>query len=191
MKKLIYIIVIACLAACNNPSESGSNTSSAAGADWSGYEMNDLGSGLKRATKNDKKGVLIEEGTVNNGNKEGNWVTYHPKNGIPATITSYSNGVKNGPFIKVNERGNFEEVARFANDKLSGVRQVFDRTRVIEESNYKDGKLHGARKLFYKGGEIKEEGEFKNGQRDGVAKWYDEEGNVTIEMKHKDGKKVE
>lgn len=192
MKKLIYIIAIVCLAACNNPGEGGSSAPGPASGstDWSGYEMLDIGSGLQHATKVDGKGVLVEEGTVSGGAKSGNWLTYHSKNGIPATITGYSNGAKNGAFVKLNDRGNFEEVAHFANDKLNGPRQVYDRTRVVEESNYKAGQLHGSRKLFYKGGEIKEEGTFKNGKRDGVTKWYDEEGNVTIEMTHKDGKEV-
>lgn len=188
MKKLFYLLLVISIAACQNE---GGEKAPAKGADWSGYQMQDLGSGMKMASKKNAKGELLEEGSVSNGSKDGNWVTYHTKNGIPATITGYSNGVKNGSFVKINDRGNFEEIASFSNGELNGLRKIFDRTRVIEESNYKGGKLDGSRKLFYKGGEVKEEGIFKNGQRDGVAKWYDEEGNVTIEMKYDNGKKIE
>ncbi len=192
MKKLLYtigLVLFVSISACESGSKAPAASSPGTG-DWSSYEMTDLGEGLSLASKKDDKGQLLEEGTLKNGKREGTWVTFHTKKGIPATMTSYAGGNKNGTFVKINDKGDFEEIAHFSNGALSGVRKVYDRTRVIEEASYLNGQLNGERKLFYKDGTSKEEGVFKNGKRDGTAKWFDEEGNVTIEMEYKNGEKV-
>lgn len=191
MRILSYFMLLFLLSACGNAGSEGSGKVSSGTGDWAAYDLLDADNGVQIASKKDEKGKLVEEGVLVGGQKDGEWVTYHTKNGIPATITNYSNGQKNGPMIKINDRGTFEELSHFVNDKLEGSRKVYDRTRVIEEASFKDGQLHGQRKLYYKDGKVKEEGVFKNGQRDGVAKWYNENEEVTIEMKYENGKKIE
>jgi len=55
---------------------------------------------------------------------------------------------------------------------------------------YKNGKIDGIRKDWYKNGQLKNERTYKNGELDGVWKVYLEDGQLKEEKTFKDGKKI-
>lgn len=58
------------------------------------------------------------------------------------------------------------------------------------EANYKDGKLHGVRKVYFESGELKEQGKYKDGQRDGIWKTFYKTGKIETKGKYQNGEKV-
>jgi len=63
----------------------------------------------------------------------------------------------------------------------------FDSPTIMTLENYKNGKLDGLRKVFYKEGTIAEEANYKNGLREGLYKKYAENGVVLEEINYKGG----
>ncbi len=55
-------------------------------------------------------------------------------------------------------------------------------------SNYKNGKLEGVCKWYYKTGELQTECTYKNGEFEGVYKWYYKTGEVETECNYKNRK---
>ena len=144
----------------------------------------------QKAFRQDASGRIIEDGDVENGVKVGTWTTYH--NNFVTSVTSYRQGHKHGLFIRANNFGTIEERAHFVDGKLDGLRVVYSRNKIREESYFKQGQMHGSSKKYYDDGiTLQEDGVFKNGKRDGVVRWYDISGAIKIEMTYKDGKKVE
>jgi len=188
MKKIALILILAAaLWSCN-----GGGSASAPTVDSSGYALEDIpGLSAKIATKHNEAGVLIEEGLLINGVKTGTWVTYHPDTRFPATITSYEGGVNNGPYMEFNQRGQLSLRATYRNNLLHGLWGKYSFGRVEEESNYKDGQLHGMHRAYQKrDGKLQSEAEYKDGKQDGVYRFFNEEGEVTLEYQFKNGEKV-
>ncbi|MGB0840522.1 MAG: hypothetical protein ACPGXL_10290, partial [Chitinophagales bacterium] len=109
---VIMIMSIFVWTACGNGGASGA----AEAVNTDGFILTDVGGGMKKAVKESaKKGQLSEEGYLKGGGKEGNWMTYHEKNGMPAIIQSYRNGKKDGAYIKLDDRGQMTEKGSFLN----------------------------------------------------------------------------
>ena len=199
MKKnnfLLLVIIIMLSVGCQN---SGSSAPTAEAVQEGDYQITDYRfGGLKKAIKNSEQGELIEEGDMLNGKKTGSWLTYHKGTNIkhiPETIVNYHDGVLHGVALKFDKTSNLTEKAFYVNGVLEGKMINYKRSKIVGETDYKNGKIDGVRKLYYDSGtaygKIKEEGTFKNGKRDGYAKWYDQEGKVMFEYQYKDGKKTE
>lgn len=79
----------------------------------------------------------------------------------------------------------------YKNGKLEGVRKVFykDGTEA-EETNYKLGVKNGLSKTFSDKGKLIDEHSYKNGQFNGLASYYDGNGNKLYEGTYKEGKRV-
>jgi antitoxin component YwqK of YwqJK toxin-antitoxin module len=58
------------------------------------------------------------------------------------------------------------------------------------EFPYKDDKVNGIVKSYYKSGELQDETTFKNDKRNGVGKIYYESGELAYEVLYKDGKAI-
>ncbi len=190
---LCYLVCIILLSSCQNSTTQHSTpTSTNTSAQDNGYAKSNLPglNGWQKGNKTNSKGQLEEDGTYFNGKRDGAWNTYHTKNGLISSITHYKDGQKNGAFIQINDRGNVEVVAYYINDQLEGPYKKFERSKVREESFYKNGKLDGTRKQFYDDGSIQLESIYVNGKRNGVEKYYDQEGNVTIEYEYNNGTRV-
>lgn len=195
-KSIFYILVIMCfsIVSCQpGGSSASSNSSAEEGINLDGETTktayNGI-SGLERwvTTKDDKR---TSEGDVKNGLKHGSWLEYH-KNGLVKDVTHYMNGERSGSRVLMNDRGEVTARESYMNGKLEGEKVKYNRTRIKAIENYKDGQLHGTRKLFYEDANstIQEEGNFINGKRNGTQKWYDQEGNITIEYEYKNGEKI-
>lgn len=61
----------------------------------------------------------------------------------------------------------------------------YDSPSIMTLENYKNGKLEGVRKVFYKDNTIAEETSYKNGLKDGIYKKYAENGIVLEEINYK------
>ncbi|MCB0505524.1 MAG: toxin-antitoxin system YwqK family antitoxin [Cyclobacteriaceae bacterium] len=185
MKKIIIPISFIFLIACNSPQDQTtvSDDDLLIGAVETPFEDEP---GMSFVTTNDSQGNISTSGIYVDGIREGSWVEYHP-NGLAKTIVGYENGMREGQGIELDNRGQMLERFTYHKDKLDGPYTKYNRTRVKEENNYKNGKLEGESKVYYDNGKIMEESTYKDGKRDGIARWYDQEGNMTIEYMYKDG----
>lgn len=184
-------LILSMLAACGGGGNSAPKPNAVKSGDYSLTPYAGM-NGLQKAISIDAQDNVQEEGDLLNGQKEGTWVTYHKnvKAHVVASTTTYKNGTKHGLFLKIDERGNLTEKGFYVNGNLEGRVTVFERSRIMEETDYKNGKIDGERKRYYSNLQLQEAGTFKDGKRDGYARWYDQDGNVTIEFQYKNGKKV-
>lgn len=134
--------------------------------------------------------VLIQEGDVLNGLKNGAWTTFDQQ-GLVQNLTTFQKGVKQGPSIEVDQQGYISKYAFYVNNELSGSFKVYKRRRLIEERTYVEGVLNGPLKKYYDDGTPLEESNYSNGQLDGTAKWYDREGNVSLVYEYDMGELVD
>lgn len=134
--------------------------------------------------------VVVMEGNLHNGIKEGVWSEYWP-NEYPSSITSYMNGQMQGMKVGFDGVGRIEYIENYKNDKLEGPRKVYDPQRggrLVELTYYSDGKKHGNYTKWYENGKIQENGVYVYDVRDGVSNWYFENGNKSVEYSYRDGK---
>lgn len=79
----------------------------------------------------------------------------------------------------------------YKDGKLDGVRKVFYKDGTIaEETNYKLGTKVGTSKTYSEKGQLIDSHIYKNGQYDGVASYYDGLGNKMYEGNYVNGKRV-
>ncbi|TDP57887.1 toxin-antitoxin system YwqK family antitoxin [Flavobacterium dankookense] len=79
----------------------------------------------------------------------------------------------------------------YKNGKLEGVRKVYYRNGVIaEETTYVNGEKNGSYKSYAENGVVLEESSYKNGQYEGKAIFRNGTNNVVSEGIFKNGKKV-
>lgn len=62
---------------------------------------------------------------------------------------------------------------------------------VRDIKNYKDGKLHGPVRIYYKNGTLKVRTQYVNGKPDGEYRKYAQDGTVIIKATFKNGEVVE
>jgi antitoxin component YwqK of YwqJK toxin-antitoxin module len=185
MKWLLLIAVI--FASCqNNAGDKG------AGLDLSGYTVEKIpGTSFQRARRiqGDK---VIEEGMVLNGKKNGTWITYHgDEKNFPKTIATYADDALSGPYMEINEYGQFLLIAQYRNNKFDGRVAKYNFTRLAEEFHYKNGVLDGLYAVYYENSDIRQRSaEFKNGVEHGAVRFYDPQGNITVEYQYKNGEKI-
>ncbi len=187
MKKvLLYFICISMMSCGNN---SGSAPVS---ADFAGYAMIDFpGSSIKKAIKTDGAGVILEEGEVIDGVKNGTWITYHPEGERAKSITNYVNGRKNGLHLEMNNRGQVELQCFYADDVLDGkwAKYKFG-SRPEKEVTYKMGNFDGVYKEYHGNGKLQKEVNYKDGVQHGSFKQYNDQEQLVMEYEYADGKKV-
>ncbi|MBK6904486.1 MAG: hypothetical protein IPH04_17210 [Saprospirales bacterium] len=182
----VFFFSISLLSACRNTGTVESD------GDLAGYTLEKIdGSAFQRAYKMEGE-RLIEEGSVLDGKKNGEWVSYHSDiKGFPKVIANYVDGKLSGPYMEINEYGQFQVVAQYRNNKLHGRVAKFQYTRIAEELHYKEGILHGPYTAFFPNSDVKQRSaEFKNGLEDGVTRFYNEQGKITMEYQYKNGEKV-
>lgn len=186
--RLLFVILfsVSVLSACR---KAGTPEST---GDLAGYTLEKIGgSPFQRAYKMEGE-RLIEEGTVLDGKKNGVWVSYHGDiKGFPKVVANYVAGKLSGPYMEINEYGQFQVVAQYRNNKLHGRVAKYQFTRIAEELHYKDGVLHGPYTAFFPNSDVKQRSaEFKNGLEDGTTRFYNEQGKITMEYLYKNGEKV-
>jgi len=186
MKQVIILFGVLFLASCTNETADQPTVAAAnmpAGAVQEPFEDNP---NMVKVTVSDATGNITAYGIYVNGLREGSWAELHP-NGHVKNVTGYVNGLKEGQSVEIDNRGQLLERFTYHNDKLEGPYTKYNRSRIKEVKNYKNGLLEGKVEIFYDNAKVMEESYYKNGKRDGIAKWYDQEGNVTIEYTYVDG----
>jgi antitoxin component YwqK of YwqJK toxin-antitoxin module len=79
----------------------------------------------------------------------------------------------------------------YKNGKLSGVRKVYYKNGTLaEETNYISGIKEGVSKTYSEKGQLLDSHIYKKGQYDGVASYYDGMGNKMYEGSYVNGKRV-
>ena len=188
MKQVIILFGVLFLASCTDTTTTPNQAPIAAAdlpatADQEPFEDNP---DMVKVTVTDGVGGLVSYGIYVNGLREGSWTELHP-NGHVRNITGYVHGLKEGQSVEIDNRGQLMERYTYHNGKFHGSYTKYNRTRIKEVKNYKNGLLDGKVEIFYDNTKVMEESYYKNGKRDGIAKWFDEEGNVTIEYLYVEG----
>ncbi len=160
--------------------------------DLSGFEITNIpGSNSQRAVKREANGIMLEEGIITNGQRNGIWTTYYPENGIVQKIESFVDDVYSGPFYKFNNRGQLEEIGSYINNQLDGRYAKIKFGRTTEEIHYKMNQYHGPYRTYFNNSDkIQKEQNFKDNQLHGIYRVYNEEGKITLEAEYSNGEKV-
>mmetsp|Transcript_20182 Transcript_20182/g.22446 ORF Transcript_20182/g.22446 Transcript_20182/m.22446 type:complete len:176 (+) Transcript_20182:45-572(+) len=98
---------------------------------------------------------------------------------------------KQGYWVKRETRLNRETIAEFKNGKRDGIliQQSLDGIKWIK-CHYKEGKLHGEYKRFYRNGTIASLIRFEHGKRSGECREFHDNGQVADLYVYCDGKKI-
>jgi len=107
---------------------------------------------------------------------------YYPDGTIKLVIT-YKDGKKNGVEHAFYEDGATLKYAKnYAYGKLHGSQQQYSRDALlIQEENYKQGRLDG-RNRYYRNGLLKREVEYNHGMVDGIYREFYPSGLVKVEI---------
>jgi antitoxin component YwqK of YwqJK toxin-antitoxin module len=188
----LVFLVLACGESPANTAETGAAEGTAT-SPAAGYEMEAVpGSDCQRAVQRDPNGNIVEAGFVCNGKRSGTWIVNHSGKNEPQTVISYINGVYNGLYLQLNDRGQIELMATYKNNKLHGPWGEYRFGRPEKTATYKDGELDGwYREYEFRTGALKQEASYKEGVQDGPMRYYNEAGEVILEYTYKDGEKVE
>jgi antitoxin component YwqK of YwqJK toxin-antitoxin module len=91
--------------------------------------------------------------------------------------------------IFYNQKSNKVSEGKVVDKQFEGEWKYYheDSPAIMTIEFYKNGKLSGNRKVFYKNGKIAEEVMYKDGKRDGVYKSYTEDGIILEETIYKNG----
>ncbi len=133
-------------------------------------------------------GIVISQGFMLNGKKDGVWRSYQDDKGKLTKLEEYSNGILNGVSITVHINGSVTSDATFLNNKLNGQRTAmsnYGNVKVIE--TYHDSILDGRKRMYYDNGTLQEDGNWKNAQKDGPFKWYRSDGTLSLENTYVSG----
>ena len=106
---------------------------------------------------------------------------------------NFTDGLRNGIYMDINDRNQIKEYGYFANDKKDGKWTKWNYSRRESQKEFKNGVPHGFHRTFHntgKDGAIKDEWEFKDGKLDGVYRYYLEDGTVSLDYVYKNGEKV-
>ncbi len=118
---------------------------------------------------------------------------------IPQIICSYKNGVLSGDYILYYKECDVPYIkTRYLNGKLDGpFVKYFDtydyifktEHKIMCETNYKEDKLHGLHKEFFKNGKLYKQIDYQDGVINGKYKEYNENGILILECDFINGKK--
>ena len=131
------------------------------------------GTGVK-AEKKDPAGMVLEEGILINGAKNGSWITYYPdKEKVIKTLANYVNNELNGVYLTFSNRGQVETLTTYANGVYDGNFAKFRFGNLEESATYVNGELHGLYKKYYQNRNIQMEAHYKNGKQHGLYRYFD------------------
>jgi antitoxin component YwqK of YwqJK toxin-antitoxin module len=184
MKSYIYasLLVLACAACSTSPAPKNIGE----------YEVTAVKgtTNIEKAVRRDADGIVIEEGYLTDGLRDGVWITYYERGDRIQTLDHFVLGKREGYSLGFDTREQVNEKHLYENDLLNGPSIKFEFGRPVEEANYVDGQLHGIYKQYYRSGKLLKEVEFKNGVQDGTYRYYDEAGNLSLEYEYRNGEKI-
>lgn len=201
MQKFYYLLLLGWLiTACNASGPADNSAPNAPSTNSTSYEdvsiddytvENVPGTNWQKATKVDTAGNIAEVGYFENGKRVGAWVTFHQGKLFPAQLSNYKNGKLNGLHMQFNQGGQTEVIAYYQDNNLHGQWAKFRFSRVLEEAEYKYGKLDGTYRAYnLQDGKLQKTAEYKNGVQDGYYRTFDSDGNMTTEYLYRNGQQI-
>jgi antitoxin component YwqK of YwqJK toxin-antitoxin module len=156
--------------------------------DLSGYETTKSGGITKAIKMND--GMLVEEGYLKDGVKNGTWITYHPNKKIIKTLATYVDGNLHGTYLEFSNRGQIETKISYNNNTYDGLYGTYKNGRPVKEMEYVNGELQGIMSEYDGRGNLQKETNFNKGQPHGDMLFYDESGDLMMQYKYENGNKL-
>ena len=187
MRSILIAAILISMISC------GGGGSTGAVAKLDGYDTSKIGnSNVTVATKKNSGNELVEKGYLANGKRNGMWLTYYTGDyaGVIKSITSYSDGMLNGPYVELSNRGQIDKEVNYAMNEYNGRYVEYKFGRIVKEANYKGNLLDGASKDYFQNGKIQKEINYKGGKQHGLMRYYNEEGKVTVEYQYENGNKI-
>ncbi|MDX1667735.1 MAG: hypothetical protein R3350_10910, partial [Saprospiraceae bacterium] len=187
---LSFSIVLIC--ACQKAETSGEP----AATDLSAYDMESIPqTDARLAIRRDASGNIIERGYFKDGHRVGSWVTYatSPQGETFAkTVATFIDGMYNGLYQELNQRGQIELMTYYKNNKLHGPWIKYRLSRPEVEAYYQDGEMHGwYREYDFRTGKIQKEISFKEGKLLGPYGFYNDRGEIVLEYQYEEGERVD
>lgn len=134
-------------------------------------------------------GKYLVEGTVKNGQKDGNWYEIFPEKHMIHRMIQFEKDVKNGAYLELEEGGNLLKKSEYLNDKLNGTSYTWAKGgKLTAKNSYKDDVLDGEQIKCYEQGGNQEIANYKDGERDGLTTWFDQNGNRVMSIEYKAGR---
>lgn len=140
------------------------------------------------------KGFYLEskrlryEGTFENG-KEVGLFTFYDDTKEQSIIATRQFNVKDASAYTIfyDQKKNVVSEGKIVNKLFEGLWKYYhhESKNIMTTENYKNGKLEGARKVFFPDGTIAEETYYKNGVKEGLCKMFSEKGIVLEETNYK------
>lgn len=130
------------------------------------------------------------EGVFNDGKETGIFKYFDDtKAGTVIATRDFSKGNGSCYTIFYDQKGNKVSEGVLLNRIPEGEWKYyhFEKNAIMSVENYKKGKLHGEKKVFYKDGTLAEISNYSNGVLNGVYKKYAENSNLLEESGYKDG----
>ena len=190
----LLILVSACIAGylgCKQASSAAPASDASAQTDLSGFEETDIaGSTIKHVSTLYPNGQIKSDGYMDGDKKTGQWIEYD-STGDVVLINHFVNDLLEGPSFRMTFRNQVDLKTSYHLGELHGPWVQYKFGRVIEQRNYKNGKLDGSVSKYYdRTFSIQQVAEYKDGLQDGYYRYYDEDGNITLEYVYKKGEKV-
>lgn len=145
--------------------------------------------GLKQGYWEEKAPTGATKGNYVNDQKDGNWISYGA-NGNLIRIESYSQGLRNGIYVEIDQRGYLVAEMYYVNDLIEGVaKRFYYGTNPASVIEYRHGKINGKKKVYYENsaGKLTEESDYKDDVKDGRSLFYAINGDPVADYTYKNG----
>ena len=134
-------------------------------------------------------GQFEARGNYNNGNKEGQWLTYFAGNYL-RIVENYEKDKLSGAVLELDRWGRLISERYFTKGILNGLSKTFTSDGFFTSyAEYRDGKLNGVKKTYYENtpDKVMEEAFYKDDQKNGLSKWLTQEGRIVAEYIYVNG----
>lgn len=183
---LLYFGIAALVVSCS----SGTGSTSGANTNTDGFtELAVPGSNATLVAKKTKGGIMLEQGVIRNGKKDGPWTIFHDNESIKS-VSSYVNGNLNGAYLEFNNRGQLEKRVEYLDNQFHGLYGEYKYGRPLREITYDMGVQNGPFRTWNDSGKITQMGSNKNGKLDGTLQYFDENQNLIMKYEYKNGEQV-
>ena len=139
-------------------------------------------------TKKFKNGVIAYKVYFKNNKPIGEYKRYHT-NGMLYAFLNYSETSDTADAKLFNEKGVLIAKGTYFGKIKINKWSYYIKKQLVKTEIYKNGKLNGKSKVFFRNGNIAEERNWENGIENGVWRQYHENNKVKIEMRIENGKR--
>ncbi len=111
------------------------------------------------------------------GFENGTWTYFYDSTNLVAWEMNFLVGQKNGKHIYFNKNGDTTLLEYYKNDKLNGVKRMFYKSGAVHRAiSYTDGIMNGPFLSYNKEGKLLEKLNYKLGHKDGTQTYYYDDG---------------